>query len=211
LPAGDPESAAAFMETIEVELVLASRNAHKLRELGAMIAPHRLEALPPEVELPPEHGATFEENAVAKALAAGAGTGRAALADDSGIAVAALGGAPGIHSARFAGESATDEQNLAKLLHELEGERERRAAYVCVLALVEPNRTPKVFEGRCEGRLVERPRGTAGFGYDPIFVADDSPGGRPRTMAELSPAEKDAISHRGRAARKLLEWLESRS
>jgi XTP/dITP diphosphohydrolase len=193
-----------------MQFVLASRNLHKLRELEALLCPHGLEPLPPDVELPPETGTTFAENASAKALAAAQGTGRAALADDSGIAVAALGGRPGIHSARFAGKDATDEENLAKLLRELDGATDRRAAYVCALALVEPGGEPRVFEARCVGRLIEDPRGSGGFGYDPIFVPDDYADGPEQTMAELAPAEKDAISHRGRAARALLAWLASR-
>jgi XTP/dITP diphosphohydrolase len=192
-------------------LVLASRNAHKLRELEALLDPHRLEALPDGVELPPEHGASFAENASAKALAVAEGTGRASLADDSGIAVAALGGRPGIHSARYAGERATDEENLAKLLRDLQGTSDRRAAYVCALALAEPGREPRIFEARCEGRITTAPRGSGGFGYDPIFVPDEYAAGPERTMAELSRPEKDAISHRGRAARELLAWLGSGS
>jgi XTP/dITP diphosphohydrolase len=193
-----------------VRFVLASRNAHKLRELGALLAPHRLEALPADVELPHESGTTFAENALLKAEAAARATGRPSIADDSGIAVAALGGGPGIYSARFAGEGATDEENLAKLLRELEGVTDRRAAYVCALALVEPEGERKVFEASCEGRLTERPQGSGGFGYDPAFVPDEYANGPERTMAELAPAEKDAISHRGRAASKLLAWLSSR-
>ena len=194
-----------------MHFVLATRNAHKLRELDALLRPHRLEPLPNGVELPPESGASFAENASAKALAAARATGRPSIADDSGIAVAALGGGPGIHSARYAGEQATDEENLAKLLRELEGTSDRRAAYVCSLALVEPGREPRVFEGRCAGKLAYEPRGSGGFGYDPIFVPDELGDGPERTMAELTPSEKDAISHRGRAARELFAWLESRS
>jgi XTP/dITP diphosphohydrolase len=192
-----------------MELVLATRNQHKIRELEALLAPHRLVGLPPEVELPPETGASFEENALIKARAAAAAMLRPVIADDSGISVAALGGAPGIHSARYAGESATDEENLAKLIDEMRGRVDRRAAYVCVLALSRPHGEPDVtFEGRCEGELTEQPRGNGGFGYDPIFVPDEhSAGEAARTMAELSPADKDAISHRGRAARALARWL----
>src|SRR5262249_51333256 len=151
--------------TAEVRFVLASRNLHKVRELEALLEPHRLEALPADVELPPETGATFAENAVGKAAAATAGTGEPAIADDSGSEVAALDGQPGIHSARYAGEHATDEENLAKLLREIEGQENRRAAYVCALALVEPDGgETRVFEGRCTGRLIDRPRGSGGFG-----------------------------------------------
>ena len=127
-----------------------------------------------------------------------------AIADDSGIEAAALGGAPGIYSARYAGPEASDEENLAKLLREAPAGSE--LAYVCVIALVDPaDGSERVFEGRCTGRRAEHPRGSGGFGYDPAFVPDDGPPGR--TMAELSPAEKDAISHRGRAARALLAAL----
>jgi XTP/dITP diphosphohydrolase len=188
-----------------VRLVLASRNQHKLRELEALLAPLELESLPAEVELPPETGETFADNALLKARAAAARTGRAALADDSGIEAAALGGAPGVRSARYAGEHASDGENLAKLLSEVPPGGDTRVAYVCALAWVVPEVEELVVEGRCEGRLTHRPRGEGGFGYDPAFVPDDYDDGR--TMAELTPAEKDAISHRGRAARELLERL----
>jgi XTP/dITP diphosphohydrolase len=193
-----------------VRFVLATRNAHKLRELAAVLAPHELEPLPDEVELPPESGTTFAENALIKAGAAAEATGRPAIADDSGIVVEALGGVPGVYSARYAGEGATDEQNLAKLLEEVRGSDDRRAAYVCALALVDPRGGQEVFEGRCEGTLILNPRGTGGFGYDPAFLPDDRPPGDKRTMAELPAQEKDAISHRGRAARAFAEWLSVR-
>jgi XTP/dITP diphosphohydrolase len=191
-------------------IVLASRNAHKLRELGALLAPWLLEPLPGDVELPPETGATFSENAVLKVGAAVAATGRRAVADDSGIEAAALDGAPGVRSARFAGEEASDEENLGKLLSEVPADGDRRVAYVCVLAYAEPGggEEPRLFEARCEGVLAESPRGEGGFGYDPAFVPADIPDGR--TMAELTPAEKDAVSHRGRAARALHAWLVER-
>lgn len=186
-----------------MRLVLASRNAHKLRELGPLLAPNELVALPADVELPPEDGETFAENALGKARAAAAATGETAVADDSGIAAAALGGAPGVRSARFAGEHVSDEQNLAKLLAEVPASGDTRVAYVCALAMVHPGGCEAVVEGRCEGHLTHEPRGSGGFGYDPAFVPDDLDDGR--TMAELDPAEKDAISHRGRAARALME------
>ena len=190
-----------------MRLVLASRNAHKLRELAALLAPHTLVALPDDAALPPETGSTYAENALAKARAAAAATGLPAVGDDSGIEAAALSGAPGIRSARHAGEHASDEQNLAKLLGEVPPEGDTRAAYVCVLALAAPDGPELWVEGRCEGRLTHEARGTGGFGYDPAFVPDDGPGGR--TMAQLSQEEKDAISHRGRAARALLERMAS--
>jgi XTP/dITP diphosphohydrolase len=187
-----------------VRLVLATRNAHKVRELGALLAPHGVEALPDDVVLPPEDGVTFADNALGKARAAAHALGTAAIADDSGIEAAALGGAPGVRSARFAGENATDEQNLARLLREAPAGS--GLAYVCAIALVDPARgEERVFEGRCTGTLSAEPRGSGGFGYDPAFVPDDLAYGR--TMAELAPAEKAAISHRGRAARALLHAL----
>jgi XTP/dITP diphosphohydrolase len=188
-----------------MELVLASRNAHKLRELGTLLAPNEVVPLPDGVELPPEHGSSYAENALVKGRAGARSTGRPTLGEDSGIEVRALGGAPGIRSARYAGEGATDAQNLEKLLHAAEDLGDRAAAYVCVLALVTPGGEEVLFDGRCEGVLAERPRGDGGFGYDPIFVpADAAPG---QTMAELAPERKNAISHRGRAASQLVEWL----
>ena len=192
-----------------MELVLASRNAHKLRELTPMLAPHELVPLPPEVELPPETGDTFADNAALKARAAARATGRAALADDSGIEAAALGGAPGVRSARFAGEDATDEENLEKLLREVPADGDRQVAYACVLAFATPTGELRLFEGRCEGELALEPRGSGGFGYDPAFLPADT--GEGRTMAELAPEEKDAISHRGRATRALRGWLDGAS
>jgi len=190
-----------------LRIVMASRNQHKVRELAGLLAPHSLEPLPDAVQLPPEDGDTFAANALIKARAAAAAAGAPALADDSGIVVPALAGAPGVKSARYAGASATDEQNLHKLLADMAAEGDRRAAYVCVLALVEPDGRERLVEGRCEGRLAAAPRGAGGFGYDPAFVPDDLEGPE-RTMAELAPAEKDAISHRGRAARRLAAALE---
>ncbi len=189
-----------------MRLVLATRNPHKLREFELLLAPHELLALPEEVRLPPETGATFAENARVKARAATEATALPAFADDSGIEAAALGGAPGVYSARFVGEGASDEENLRKLLREVPAGGDRRVAYVCALAFAEPGAPgEEVFEERCEGTLASGPRGEGGFGYDPAFVPADLPGGR--TMAELTPAEKDAISHRGRAARAFADWL----
>lgn len=199
-----------------MKLLLATHNEHKRREFerlfertsadGAMV-----DALPDSVSMPPEDGETFAANALGKARAAAAATGRVSIADDSGIAAAALGGAPGVRSARYAGEHATDTENLEKLLREVPAGS--GLEYVCAIAYVDPaGGTERVFEGRCAGRLAEEPRGERGFGYDPAFVPDDGPPseeGQPaRTMAELSDEQKDAISHRGRAARALLQWLE---
>lgn len=190
-----------------MRLVVATRNEHKLRELGEILTAYELVPLPDEVELPPETGETFAANALIKAHAAAAATGHAAVGDDSGIAARALGGRPGVYSARYAGEGASDEQNLALLIEELRSHEDRHVAYVCVLAHVTPDGAETLAEGRCEGELILEPRGTGGFGYDPAFVpADTGPGDR-RTMAELEPAEKHAISHRGRAARALAAKL----
>jgi XTP/dITP diphosphohydrolase len=186
-------------------LTLATRNPHKLREFRRLLAPRAIQALPDEVVLPPEDGRTFTENALPKARTAAAGTGGVSIADDSGIEAEALGGAPGVYSARYAGANATDEENLEKLLREAPAGS--ALAYVCVIAYVDPETgEERCFEGRCTGRLAEAPRGAGGFGYDPAFIPDDGDG--TRTMAELSDDEKDAISHRGRAARELLAWLE---
>jgi len=188
-----------------MRLVLSTRNPHKVRELGTLLAPHEVLPLPDNVELPPETGHTFAENALEKARAAARATGLPAVADDSGIEAAALGGAPGVRSARFAGEKASDEENLSKLLREVPPGGDRRVAYVCALAYVTGDEE-RLFEGRCEGTLATEPRGSGGFGYDPAFLPEDG-----RTMAELSVEEKDAISHRGRAARAFLEWLNRES
>ena len=184
-----------------MRLVLATRNHHKLRELSELMDPYELDPLPEGIRLPPETGTTFADNALGKARAAAAATVRPAIADDSGIEARALGGAPGVWSARYARDGATDEENLAKLLREVPDDGDRRVAYVCALAYVEPGGREDVVHGRCEGGLAREPRGSGGFGYDPAFVPDDYPDGR--TMAELTPEEKDAISHRGRAAREL--------
>ena len=189
-----------------MRLVLSTRNDHKLRELVPMMRPHELEPLPEGIELPPETGTTFAQNALGKARAAALATGHPAIADDSGIEAAALGGAPGVWSARFAGDGASDEENLAKLLRDVPPDGDLGAAYVCALAWVDPGGREQVVHGRCEGTLTHEPRGSGGFGYDPAFVPVDYPGDT-RTMAELDPEEKAAISHRGRAARKLARRL----
>jgi XTP/dITP diphosphohydrolase len=185
-------------------LLLATRNDHKLREFARLLPGIALDPLPGELDPPEETGSTYAENALIKARAAAGATGRAAIADDSGIEAAALDGAPGVRSARYAGEHAADGENLAKLRVEVpEGTALR---YVCVIARVAPDGAEQLFEGTCEGVMAPDGRGSRGFGYDPVFVPDDpSAGGR--TMAELTDEEKDAISHRGRAARALLAAL----
>ncbi len=192
------------------KLLLATHNEHKRREFERLLASDaggrwQVQTLPDTVKLPPEDGETFAENALGKARAAAAGTGRLAIADDSGIAAAALGGAPGVRSARYAGERASDEENLRKLMREVPegGELE----YVCAIAYVDPvGGVEQLFEGRCAGRLAGETRGERGFGYDPAFLPDDGPPGL--TMAQLTDEQKDQISHRGCAARALLQWME---
>jgi XTP/dITP diphosphohydrolase len=191
-------------------IAIASRNAHKLREIGRICAEWPVEWLTvenhegpwPDVE---ETGSTYLENALLKARAGAAALGEPALADDSGIEVDALGGRPGPRSARFAGEDATDQQNLDELIRALKGVpgSGRTARYRCLAALAFPDGRELHAEGICEGTLVGQPRGSGGFGYDPIFV----PEGWERTMAELADEEKDRISHRGRAFRALEEAL----
>jgi XTP/dITP diphosphohydrolase len=187
--------------------VLGTRNSHKVREVARVLEPAgvTVQALPTDVELPPETGETFEANALPKARTAASRTGQPAIADDSGIEAEALGGAPGVTSARYAGPQASDEENLAKLIREAPpGSRLR---YVCALAYTDPrDGREEVFFGYCDGHMAAEPRGSGGFGYDPVFVPDEIEDGR--TMAELSDLEKDAISHRGRALRAFLNWLE---
>jgi XTP/dITP diphosphohydrolase len=191
-------------------VVLASGNAGKLRELAVLLAPLSL-ALIPQAELGitavPETGETFLANALLKARHAAASARLAALADDSGLEVDALGGRPGVESARYAHPGASDAENLERLLAELRGvpERERRARYQCVIVLLRASDDPQplIARGSWEGRIAAAPRGRGGFGYDPVFV----PEGSARTAAELDPAEKNAVSHRARAARELVAML----
>ncbi len=192
-------------------LVLASNNAGKIRELGDLLAPLGL-TVKPQGELgvseAEEPAITFLENALIKARHAARVTGLPALADDSGLSVDALHGAPGVRSARFAGDNATDADNNARLLKELEGlsGEERGATFHCVLVYLThaDSPTPLVCHGRWRGRILTEPRGTGGFGYDPLFFVPD----RQCSAAELAPGEKSAISHRGRALRGLLQALE---
>jgi XTP/dITP diphosphohydrolase len=191
-------------------IAIASRNAGKIREIRSICADWPVEWITadehegqwPDVE---ETGASYLENARLKARAVAASVGVPAVADDSGIEVDALGGAPGPRSARYAGERATDEQNLRMLIRAVAGvpAAGRTARYRCVAVLAWPDGPEVWAEGTCEGSLVSKPRGTGGFGYDPIFV----PAGWDETMAELSPEEKERISHRGRAFRALREMV----
>jgi XTP/dITP diphosphohydrolase len=190
-----------------VRLLLATRNEHKRREFARLLPGVEVDALPDGVELPPEDGDTFAANALGKArAAAAAATGRVSIADDSGIEAAALGGAPGVRSARYAGEGASDAENLAKLL--AQAPAGSALAYVCALAYVDPaSGEERLFEGRWTGRLASEPRGERGFGYDPAFLPDEQPA---MTAAELTDERKDELSHRGRAVRALREWLAER-
>jgi XTP/dITP diphosphohydrolase len=193
-----------------MKLLLASRNPGKLVELQRMLsAAGGLQVVGlndvPEFPEAPETGATFAENALAKGRDAVAATGLPAVADDSGLAVDALNGMPGVLSARWAGRHGDDVANLELLLAQLGDvpDERRGAAFVCAAALVLPDGTEIVEHGEWPGRIVRAPRGSGGFGYDPIFVPD----GEHRTSAELEPREKDAASHRGRAMRALLPHL----
>jgi XTP/dITP diphosphohydrolase len=190
-------------------LILATGNKHKLREMRELLPGIDLDPLPDGVELPPEDGESFAEIALEKARAAHAATGRPTIADDSGIGAVALGGRPGIHSARYGGEGASDEENLAKLLREVAAAGEERGAYyVCALALIEADGSAHLFEARCDGYLIEGARGEGGFGYDPAFVPEATGPEDTRTYSQISQAEKNEISHRGRAARLLARHLE---
>jgi XTP/dITP diphosphohydrolase len=193
-----------------MKLLLATRNAKKLAELRRILATAApvellgLDDVPPYQE-EPETGATFADNALLKAREAVRHTGLASVADDSGLAVDALNGMPGVLSARWAGAERDDEANLRLVLAQTADipDERRGAAFVCAAALVLPTGVEHVVEGRCEGTLLRAPRGTGGFGYDPIFL----PSGETRSSAELSPAEKDAISHRGKAFRELAGYI----
>jgi len=184
-------------------LVVASHNPGKLREIAELLAPFGVEALSaaalglPE---PEETADSFAGNAALKAEAAAAGSGLAALADDSGLCVAALAGRPGIHSARWAGPARDFGLAMQRVATELGANPDRRAWFVCALALAEPGQATRVFEGRVDGSLIFPPRGTRGFGYDPIFL----PEGGSRTFGEMDPAAKHAISHRARAFARLV-------
>jgi XTP/dITP diphosphohydrolase len=195
-----------------VKLLIASSNAGKLREYEALAAGHAVELalLPNFSELPnfEESAPTFAENAAGKALHYSRFAELAVLADDSGLVVPALGGAPGPHSARYAGSGASDAQRVQKLLQELREKKvgDRSARFVCVLALAERGRMLAVLSASVDGVLLDAPRGAGGFGYDPIFYY--SPQGK--TFAELPREEKNRLSHRGQAFRKLLNYLDAR-
>jgi XTP/dITP diphosphohydrolase len=195
-------------------IAIATRNRHKIQEITQICSDWPVGWVSegtgwPDVE---ETGRTYLDNALLKARAIAEASGLPSVADDSGIEVDALGGEPGVRSARFAGERATDAANLALLIDKLDAVGDpalRTGRYRCVAALVYPGRRALWAEGICEGRLIVQPRGSGGFGYDPVFVpaSEGGPAGRRRTMAELSTQEKHAISHRGQAFRRLRALL----
>jgi XTP/dITP diphosphohydrolase len=182
-----------------MKLVIATRNRHKLEEIRSIFRVPFVELLSaldfPEIPDVVEDGATFEANAIKKAVTLARATGSWALADDSGLEVDALGGAPGVHSARYAGEPVNYAANNRKLLAALADATDRRARFRCVIALSSPDGRVRTVEGRCEGRILGEERGHRGFGYDPVFVPD----GYSLTFAELASDVKNSISHRGQA------------
>ena len=182
-----------------MKLVIATRNKHKLEEIRAIFSLGALDLVSaldfPEIPDVVEDGLTFEDNAAKKAATLARATGCWALADDSGLEVDALDGRPGVYSARYAGEPADYAANNRKLLAELQGQSNRKAHFRCVVALADPSGKTRVVQGRCDGVIVDRPRGRAGFGYDPLFVPD----GYAETFAEVSSELKNRISHRARA------------
>ena len=189
-------------------LVLATRNPGKTAEIRDLLKQFPVDICNledfgsiPEVV---EDGATFDENAYKKAHFAARVLGLPALADDSGLVVDALGGAPGVHSARYAGENTTDADRCTKLLQAMQGKTQRTAAFECVISIAVPEGPALTYEGRCEGLITRAPRGASGFGYDPVFFHPPSN----KTFAEMSMAEKSAVSHRGRALHELQEEFE---
>lgn len=188
-----------------MKLIFASKNRNKAKEVNAILGSGyeiitQSDAGYADIDVV-EDGATFEENAVKKALAVMQASGQPCIADDSGLCVDALGGRPGVYTARFAGENATDEQNIRKLLAELDGVpfEKRTARFVCTVAVAIPGKEPKVFRGECEGIILGEKRGENGFGYDPVFYVEKYQ----KTMAELPAETKNSISHRFNALKKL--------
>jgi XTP/dITP diphosphohydrolase len=191
-----------------MRLICASANPDKVAEIAAIVGP-AVELVPRPADVPEvvEDADTLEGNARLKACAIAVATGQPALADDTGLEVAALGGAPGVYAARYAGAGATYADNRAKLLAELAGGPDRRASFRTVVMVAWPDGSEITAEGVCEGTIAEQERGERGFGYDPVFVPDDGDG---RTFAEMSDGEKNALSHRARALRNLLSTLSAR-
>lgn len=192
-----------------MKITLATKNRGKAVEIREILKDIGAEVLTlddfPEIVMPPESGETFRANAVEKARFVAEATGALALADDSGLEVEALGGRPGVRSARYAGAGATDRENFTKLLKELEGVpfEKRKARFVCVIAIAGPGVEEAAFEGTLDGYISVEPSGREGFGYDPVFFIP----GENKTAAELRPDEKNRISHRARALEKARAWL----
>ncbi|MBX9973250.1 XTP/dITP diphosphatase [Cytobacillus firmus] len=193
------------------EVIIATKNAGKAREFERMFKPLGYEVKTmldyPDFQDVEETGSTFEENAILKAEAVSKAFGRMVIADDSGLIIDALGGKPGIYSARYAGEEKNDQKNMDKVLDELESipDHKRHARFYCALAIAAPGKTTETAAGTCEGHILREKRGTYGFGYDPIFFAE----AKGKAMAELMPEEKSQISHRANALKKLEELLPS--
>ena len=192
------------------KLVIASNNQGKLREIGELLAPLAIDVVPQSafnISEADEPHVTFIENALAKARHASRCSGLPALADDSGICVSALGGAPGVNSARYAGEPRSDERNNLKLIEALKNQMDRRAYYYCVIVLVRhaDDPQPVIADGSWHGEIIDSPRGTGGFGYDPYFYLPELG----KTSAELTAEQKNKISHRGEALAKLVELLQA--
>ena len=203
-----------FMKRI---IVLATNNKNKVKEFNTLLANFDIEIrsvsefgpLPPAIE----DGLTFDDNAYKKASHTARILGLPAIADDSGLVVPAVNGEPGVYSARYAGEEATDSENTAKLLRKMKGIKDRRAYFQCVISLAVPSGPALTYEGRCDGVILEEPRGESGFGYDPVFLFEEYG----KTFAELSMQEKNIVSHRGKAMaeftselEKVMKWLDQR-
>lgn len=188
-----------------IEIVLATRNSDKVREIRKILKGRKFLSLKDFPEIPEikEDGKTLEENAIHKAEVVAGFTGKTALADDSGLEVEALGGMPGVISARFAGENVSYTENNRKLLKLMSGNHKRSAKFRCIVAMARPGAKTIIREGVCRGRIANEPRGRDGFGYDPVFIVS----GLQKTFAELPESEKNSISHRAKALRKLCKDL----
>ena len=193
-----------------MKIIFATANAGKIREAAEVLGPDYEIVSPASLGITeeiPETGSTLQENSLQKARYLYEHTGLPCFADDTGLEVDALGGAPGIYSARYAGPGHEHGANMAKLLRELDGVDDRKARFHTVVTLILSDGQPRFFEGTCEGVIARERRGTGGFGYDPVFLPDAYPG---RTLAEVSEEEKNAVSHRGNAIRAMAAWLKSR-
>lgn len=191
------------------QILAATKNKHKVEEYAELLAGKDVEISSlldfPDCPDTEEDGNTFEENARKKALAASDCTEMPAFADDSGLEVAALNGEPGVMSARYAGEKAGNEERIAKLLKNMEGKEDRRAKFVCVIAVANNGEIIETFRGEVSGKITMEPKGANGFGYDPVFMPD----GYDKTFGELSPEIKNKISHRAKAAREAIDYIET--